>query len=100
MDRGARRAPRGRERAQAVLPADPGRAGGLDRRRGAPRPAGTAGAGAGPHRRGAVNRIYRALLPLAPPALRARHGADMEALFEEPLAAPRTRGRGAILAVW
>ena len=47
-----------------------------------------------------MNRVYRALLPLAPRRLRARHGGDMEALFAERLAAARARGRIATAAVW
>jgi predicted permease len=47
-----------------------------------------------------VNRLYRALLPLAPRRLRGRHAADMEELFAERLAAARARGRGAAAAVW
>jgi putative ABC transport system permease protein len=47
-----------------------------------------------------VNRGYRALLALAPRALRARHGAAMEELFDERLRAARTRGRAAAAAVW
>jgi putative ABC transport system permease protein len=47
-----------------------------------------------------VNRLYGALLALAPRRLRARHGADMEALFDERLAAARERGRAATAAVW
>jgi predicted permease len=47
-----------------------------------------------------VSRLYRALLPLAPQRLRELHGADMEELFAERLAAARSRGRRAIAAVW
>ena len=47
-----------------------------------------------------MNRVYRALLPLAPRRLRARHGDDMAVLFEERLAAARARGRAAAAAVW
>jgi predicted permease len=47
-----------------------------------------------------VSRLYRTLLPLAPKRLRAQHGADMEELFAERLAAARSRGRGAVAAVW
>jgi putative ABC transport system permease protein len=47
-----------------------------------------------------VNRAYRTLLALAPRALRARHGAAMEELFDERLRAARTRGRTAAAAVW
>ena len=47
-----------------------------------------------------MNRVYRALLPLAPRRLRARHGDDMAVLFDERLAAARARGRAAAAAVW
>jgi putative ABC transport system permease protein len=47
-----------------------------------------------------VNRFYRGLLVLAPRRLRERHGADMEALFGERLAAARAAGKAAAAAVW
>ena len=47
-----------------------------------------------------MNRLYRALLPLAPRALRVRHGADMEALFADRLAGARRRGRGHVAMAW
>ncbi|HTM24470.1 MAG TPA: ABC transporter permease [Vicinamibacterales bacterium] len=47
-----------------------------------------------------MSRAYRALLALAPPRLRARHGAAMEELFADRLAAARARGRAAVLAAW
>jgi predicted permease len=43
---------------------------------------------------------YRLLLRLAPPALRRRHGADMERLFRARLDEARSRGRIAMIAVW
>src|SRR5205807_1586386 len=64
---------------------------------GPPRPA---GARPSAHRRSAVNRAYRALLILAPRALRHRHGAGMEELFADRMAAARRRGRRAAAAVW
>jgi predicted permease len=47
-----------------------------------------------------MSRAYRVLLALAPRQLRARHGAAMEELFTEHLAAARRRGRAALLAAW
>jgi predicted permease len=47
-----------------------------------------------------VNRVYRALLGIAPRDLRALHGAEMEELFAERLAAARRHGRAAMCAVW
>ena len=47
-----------------------------------------------------MSRGYRVLLALAPRQLRMRHGAAMEELFAEHLAAARARGRTAVLAVW
>jgi putative ABC transport system permease protein len=47
-----------------------------------------------------VSRAYRLLLKLAPRRLRAAHGADMEELFAERLAASRAKGRSAAAAVW
>jgi len=44
--------------------------------------------------------IYRALLVLAPRRLRRAHGADMEALFAERLAAARAIGRTAMATAW
>ena len=47
-----------------------------------------------------MNRAYRALLALAPRQLRDQHGAAMEELFAERLAAARARGRAAAAAAW
>jgi predicted permease len=47
-----------------------------------------------------VNAVYRALLRLAPRSLREPHGAGMEELFSDHLAAARARGSLAVLAVW
>jgi predicted permease len=47
-----------------------------------------------------VNRAYRALLRIAPRALRLQHGDEMEELFAERLAAARDRGLAPLLAVW
>jgi predicted permease len=47
-----------------------------------------------------VNRVYGALLGIAPRDLRALHGAEMEELFAERLAAARLHGRAAMCAVW
>jgi len=47
-----------------------------------------------------VNRVYHALLVLAPRRLRDRHGAAMEELFAERLALARSRGRVAAGAAW
>ena len=43
---------------------------------------------------------YRVLLRIAPPALRTRHGDEMEELFLDAIADARQRGRAAVLAVW
>ena len=47
-----------------------------------------------------MNRGYRALLACVPRDLRERHGAEMEALFEERLAAARRRGVLPAAATW
>jgi predicted permease len=47
-----------------------------------------------------MSRSYRALMRLAPRDLRERHGAAMEEMFAERLAAARARGRIAASAVW
>ena len=47
-----------------------------------------------------MTRGYRALLKLAPRALRERHGREMEALFDERLAAARRQGFTTAAAVW
>lgn len=47
-----------------------------------------------------MTRRYRALLKLAPRTLRERHGAEMEALFNERLASARRTGITAAAAVW
>ena len=47
-----------------------------------------------------MNRAYRALLGIAPRALRAEHGDEMEELFAERLAMARDRGRVALCLVW
>lgn len=44
--------------------------------------------------------IYRILLRFAPRRLRARHAADMQALFLDILGGARQQGRGAAAAVW
>lgn len=43
---------------------------------------------------------YRVLLRLAPRRLRARHGAEMEALFRSRLADARAHGLLAPAAIW
>src|SRR4051794_13219663 len=100
MDRRARRASRAGERAQALLPHHEDRTRRADRRSGAPRPPGPAGAPAPAHRRGGVSRASRILVALAPRKLRDQHGAEMEELFAERLSAARPRGTAAIAAVW
>jgi putative ABC transport system permease protein len=45
-------------------------------------------------------RWYRAILVIAPPRLRHRHGREMESLFIESLADARPRGTRATAAVW
>jgi len=47
-----------------------------------------------------MTRWYRAMLVLAPRRLRHEHGADMEALFAERLAAARAGGAAAAAGVW
>ena len=47
-----------------------------------------------------MSRGYRALLRLAPRELRERHGAEMQALFDDRLAAARRQGAFAIAGVW
>jgi len=47
-----------------------------------------------------VSRAYRVLLALAPRTLRDQHGADMEELFAERLAAAQARGNAAVAAAW
>ena len=47
-----------------------------------------------------MTRRYRALMKLAPRKLRERHGREMEALFDERLAAARPQGIMAAAAVW
>ena len=47
-----------------------------------------------------ARRAYRLMLPIAPPRLRQRHAADMEALFIERLTDARARSRFAALTVW
>lgn len=46
-----------------------------------------------------MSRLYRLLLRLLPSRLRERHGAEMERLFEERVAAARDDGRGAVMVV-
>ena len=45
-------------------------------------------------------RAYRLLLRLAPPRLREKHGAEMEAMFRHRLAEARRRGALAAVVVW
>jgi len=52
-----------------------------------------------PRRSGAA-AVYTVLLRLAPASLRARHAAEMEALFLDTLAAARVRGRGPAAVAW
>jgi predicted permease len=47
-----------------------------------------------------MSRLYQILLRLAPRRLRDAHGADMAELFAERLAAARSRGAIAVIAVW
>src|ERR1051326_4780321 len=100
MDRGAARASGAGERTPTLLPDHARRARGPHRRSRTTRTACAPGEGPRAHRRRAMSRSYRALMRLAPRDLRERHGAAMEEMFAERLAAARARGRIAASAVW
>jgi predicted permease len=47
-----------------------------------------------------VNRLYRALLVLAPRRLRREHAPEMDALFAERIAEARANGRASAVGAW